>query len=99
MSEETWRGLKIPRDTTKPLKIHDANGGDGILKGLCEKVHLSLGNISTYADIYTGEHAPDRTDRRLLRRSETCSTSENSTEWPLLPPTSGMNTTDPIPAE
>ena len=40
-----------------------------------------------------------RHERRLLLRSGTCKTRENSTSLASFPPKTGLNTTEPTPAE
>ncbi len=58
-SNKIWQTiLQYPLDTTVPVNMNDANGGEGTLKGLVRKVPLNMGSVSTHANIYVGDHVP-----------------------------------------
>ena len=45
-------------DIAKTLAMNDANGGEGILRGLIQHVPLACGQVLTEANLYVGEHVP-----------------------------------------
>ncbi|KZP28133.1 hypothetical protein FIBSPDRAFT_685114, partial [Athelia psychrophila] len=51
-------GMSQKVDYTKTMKIADANGGSGVLRGLLTDVALFCGNLCTPADLYVKEGAP-----------------------------------------
>ncbi len=58
-SDKVWKTIiQFPMDTSNPVNMNDANGGEGVLKGLIQKVPLNMGNITTLANIYVGDHVP-----------------------------------------
>ena len=59
ISKAMWKSaIKRPMDIAKSLAMNDANGGEGILRGLVQHVPLSCGNVVTEANLYVGEHVP-----------------------------------------
>ena len=59
VSKAMWKSaIKRPMDIAKSLAMNDANGGEGILRGLVQHVPLSCGNVVTEANLYVGEHVP-----------------------------------------
>jgi hypothetical protein len=59
VSKSVWKSaIKRPMDIAKTLAMNDANGGEGILRGLVQHVPLSCGNVVTEANLYVGEHVP-----------------------------------------
>jgi C4-type Zn-finger protein len=59
VSKTIWKSvIKRPMDIAKSLAMNDANGGEGILRGLVQHVPLTCGIVSTEANLYVGEHVP-----------------------------------------
>jgi hypothetical protein len=59
VSKAIWKSvIKRPMDIAKSLTMNDANGGEGILRGLVQHVPLTCGIVSTEANLYVGEHVP-----------------------------------------
>ncbi|KAI0038538.1 hypothetical protein FA95DRAFT_1505453, partial [Auriscalpium vulgare] len=50
--------VRSPMDVRKSMPMSDANGGEGLLRGLVSEVTLSLGNVQTTASFYVGDKAP-----------------------------------------
>jgi hypothetical protein len=47
--------IQQPVDITETITMKDANGGEGLLKGLVSNVTLTCGAVKTIADFYVGE--------------------------------------------
>ena len=58
ISKQLWRTLGRPMDVGASVAMNDANGGEGVLRGLVQEVPLTCGAIKTYANLYVGEHVP-----------------------------------------
>jgi hypothetical protein len=59
VSRNIWRNvIKRPMDIAKSLAMNDANGGEGILRGLVQHVLLTCGIVATEANLYVEEHVP-----------------------------------------
>lgn len=59
VSKVAWKEV-IQRlmDLAKSLSMNDANGGEGVLRGLVQHMPLSCGQVLTQANLYVGEHVP-----------------------------------------
>ncbi len=58
-SRETYKScIHRPIDMEQSLVMNDANGGEGLLKGLVHQVPLQLGNIMTTGDIWVKDESP-----------------------------------------
>ena len=54
-----WKSvLGRPIDMHKVVSMSDANGGEGMLKGLVANVPLSCGGVMTHANVYVGDQVP-----------------------------------------
>lgn len=59
VSKPIWKTvINRPMDIAKTLSMNDANGGEGILRGLVQHVPLTCGQVYTQANLYVGEHVP-----------------------------------------
>jgi hypothetical protein len=59
VSKTAWKeAIRHPMDIAKTLAMNDANGGEGVLRGLVQHVPLSCGQVLTQANLYVGEHVP-----------------------------------------
>jgi hypothetical protein len=59
VSKTAWKeAIRRPMDIAKTLAMNDANGGEGVLRGLVQHVPLSCGQVLTQANLYVGEHVP-----------------------------------------
>jgi hypothetical protein len=59
VSKAAWKeAIRRPMDIAKTLAMNDANGGEGVLRGLVQHVPLSCGQVHTQANLYVGEHVP-----------------------------------------
>ncbi|KAF9488759.1 hypothetical protein BDN71DRAFT_1402793 [Pleurotus eryngii] len=52
------QSIHLPVDTSQVIKMNDANGGTGELRGYVQNVHLTCGSIGTVANLYLGQKAP-----------------------------------------
>ncbi|KAF7424837.1 hypothetical protein PC9H_010148 [Pleurotus ostreatus] len=52
------KSIHLPVDTNRIIKMNDANGGTGELRGYVQNVHLTCGSVETVANLYLGEKAP-----------------------------------------
>lgn len=50
--------INRPLDLSRATNVHDANGGEGQLRGLVENVPLVCGGVTTYANLFIGEQVP-----------------------------------------
>jgi len=59
VSRTIWKSaIKRPMDIAKTLSMNDANGGEGVLRGLIQHVPLTCGQVHTEANLYVGDHVP-----------------------------------------
>jgi hypothetical protein len=59
LSKSAWRRfIKRPMDVSKAMTMRDANGGEGVLRGLVSSVPLTCGRVQTTANFYVGDSAP-----------------------------------------
>ena len=59
VSRKAWRAIiRRPINARKILTMSDANGGEGRLRGLCTRVPLTCGAITTQANLFIGEQVP-----------------------------------------
>ncbi|KAH7917430.1 hypothetical protein BV22DRAFT_981817, partial [Leucogyrophana mollusca] len=47
-----------PMDIARTMNMNDANGGEGLLRGLVPNVPLSCGGVHTEASLFVREHVP-----------------------------------------
>ncbi|KAF9496503.1 hypothetical protein BDN71DRAFT_1505805 [Pleurotus eryngii] len=48
------QSIRLPVDTSRVIKMNDANGGTGELRGYVQNVHLTCGSVGTMANLYLG---------------------------------------------
>jgi hypothetical protein len=59
VSRKAWKSVICrPMDVQHVLTMNDANGGEGVLRGLVQNVPLSCGGVTTKANLFIGESPP-----------------------------------------
>ncbi|KAH7902945.1 hypothetical protein BJ138DRAFT_1199218, partial [Hygrophoropsis aurantiaca] len=59
VNRNAWKTIiNRPMDIAKSMSMNDANGGEGLLRGLVPNVPLHCGGVVTEASLFVGEHVP-----------------------------------------